>query len=168
MVAFFLLQLHYNIKHCRFLKKCNKNKHLRDTIKPRGFQSSGLLNSICDLLDDRLSLLFHEVKMQSDFHAVIGASLEEAQSDLNKIGIVQAPVEQLLSDLRSFCESVIEEAKDVDGEKYVNASRVAQISSWTETKRNELILLIEHKKGEIFAYNRALEAVSKKAPGHEG
>ena len=106
--------------------------------------------------------------MQSDFHAVIGASLEEAQSDLNKIGIVQAPVEQLLSDLRSFCESVIEEAKDVDGEKYVNASRVAQISSWTETKRNELILLIEHKKGEIFAYNRALEAVSKKAPGHEG
>ena len=106
--------------------------------------------------------------MQSDFHAVISASLDEAQSDLDKIAIVQTPVEQILSDLRSFCEAVLAEAKDLDGEKYVNASRVAQISSWTDTKRNELILLSEHKKGEIFAYNRALEAVSKKAPGREG
>lgn len=93
------------------------------------------------------------------------ALLEEANSDATNVENFRVPMTNMLSEIVTYCSACITEAKRDDTGTWVSVDRITNLKAWSEQKAQEIIELSLVKRGEVIAYKRALETLTKRDPG---
>jgi hypothetical protein len=92
-------------------------------------------------------------------------TLEEANNDAMNVEQLRAPMTNILGEIVAFCSVCINDAKNDESGTWVSADRITHLRTWSEQKAQEIIDLSLVKKGEVIAYKKALEALTKRDPG---
>jgi len=91
----------------------------------------------------------------------ISSLLEEAASDVSRVETIKDPIQGILNEVIGYAIRCSNEATTEGITRVVPAERMDTLAAWAQKKSAEVSEILLLKQGEVSAYKKALEVLSR-------